>query len=287
MKQISRKIIIILLICITVLSGCVPSSIMIQHSNSLSSIAYKNETMSEEDYTVMIKERGEYVPYLVITDNYDGSRNCLLLRKYLLDDYFRFNEDLEVSSYYKTCELGNYLDEEYIKIYSNELQDIIVNTDIEITSYLGLISCKNLKEHINRKVFLLSYNELCKDKSSSICAEGNAISYFEDKSHAVAVKANGEEGAYWLRTPDTWFTTVVCAIDTEGTYFSSGTSFGSDDYELGVRPAFCLPRNTQIIEEDGVYYIEADYNSPDLRENAEDRTEMHSLRLWLLIIHLQ
>ena len=168
---------------------------MIQHSNSLSSIAYKNETMSEEDYTVMIKERGEYVPYLVITDNYDNKRNCLLLRKYLLEDYMRYGENSQYNpSYYGNSELGKYINEEFIKLFSKEIQDAILTTSIEIVTYDAISYVSDDTERIDRKIFLMSYSELGYPHSRVKFNEGKSIAYFNSADRRIAYKENGQKG---------------------------------------------------------------------------------------------
>ena len=243
-------------------------------SDELKDIVYEDTDMAEGEYTVMIKEQGEYVPYLVITDNYNGSKNCLLLRKYLLDEFRRFDEFAEVCTYYGDCELDAFLNEEYINMYSNEIQNMMIESKVEITAYLGVVSGELLKKNIKRKIFILSYEETCNDEDSSIVKEGEPIKYFEERAHLIATKSNGESAIYWLRTPDPYYESAVCAISDDGLCLVSGISGGSFEYEHGVRPAFCLPRNTKIVEVDGLYYIEADYNSLDVMNNAEDRRDM-------------
>lgn len=274
MSKLIYKISIVILFCSFLVSGCTSLRIGINENetkNKLRDISYEDEDMSESDYTVMIKEQGEFVPYLVITDKYNGSKNCLLLRKYLLDENYRFNEEAEVCSYYGDCELDSFLNDEYIKLYSAEIQDMMVMSKVEITSYWGLVSGEGYKENIDRKIFILSYHELCNRNSSSRSNEGKEIYYFEQGYHLIATKSDGTMEAYWLRTPVTSSTAIMSAISYEGISFSCGVMGLGEEYKLGVRPAFCLPRDTSIIEVDGLYYIEADYNSLDVMNNAEDR----------------
>ncbi len=277
MNKTILKILSIVLCFSIFATGCDVSANRLEKkevSDELKDIVYEDADMAEGEYTVMIKEQGEYVPYLVITDNYNGSKNCLLLRKYLLDEFRRFDEFAEVCTYYGDCELDAFLNEEYINMYSNEIQNMMIESKVEITAYLGVVSGELLKKSIKRKIFILSYEETCNDKDSSIVKEGEPIKYFEERAHLIATKSNGESAIYWLRTPDPYYESAVCAISDDGLCLVSGISGGRFEYEHGVRPVFCLPRDTKIVEVDGLYYIEADYNSLDVMNNAEDRRDM-------------
>ena len=53
--------------------------------DTLAGLSYE-EGKNEADYTIMIEENGDMIPYYVLTDNYNGSRSCLLLRKNLLQE---------------------------------------------------------------------------------------------------------------------------------------------------------------------------------------------------------
>lgn len=59
---------------------------------------------------IYIMENGKYTPFLVLTDDYNGS--TLLLRKEVLDENRRFNN---YSAYYANSEIDLYLNEEYLK----------------------------------------------------------------------------------------------------------------------------------------------------------------------------
>jgi len=129
-------------------------------------------------------------------------------------------------------------------------------------------------EYINRKEFLLSYYEMNFDYNRTKNLEGTSIDYFNSVERRIAYNENGEKGEWWLRTPELRSESVVMGVTMNGEGAGCGISGGSFEYELGVRPAFCLPRDTKIVEVDGLYYIEADYNSLDVMNNAEDRRDM-------------
>ncbi len=240
---------------------------------TLQALAY-TEKKEESQYTVMIKEYNEYVPYLVLTDDYDGSGNCLLLRKYLLDETHRFNENGDCAAYYGYSELDDYLNKDIFKTYTKELQDVMVDSQVEITTRKSIDDYETITEHITRKIFILSYNELGYGKSDVRPAEGDVIEYFNSDKRRIATFEDGKARAWWLRTPDIMNDVLVTCVAADGMFFVNGISGPGFDYEMCVRPAFCLPRDTAIIEVDGVNYIEADYNALDVMHNAEDRTAM-------------
>ena len=242
--------------------------------STLQHISYKYY-MNEDEYTVMIKEQGKYVPYLVITDEYDDGETCLLLRKYLLDEYMRYGESDQFNpSYYGRSELGKYLDEEFIKNFSQEMQGMILESDVEISTYDSISTMDEETEYIKRKIFLLSYYELNFEYNRTKNLEGKPLRYFDSVERKIAYEEDGEKGEWWLRTPELRSNSVVMGVTMNGEGAGCGICGGSFYYKLGVRPAFCLPRDTSIIEVDGVYYIEADYNSLDVMDNAEDRSAL-------------
>ena len=253
-------------------SACVAN--VSTEESMLQDISYKYYK-NEDEYTVMIKEQGEYVPYLVITDDYDDSETCLLLRKYLLDEYMRYGESDQFNpSYYGRSELGEYIEIEFIKRFSQDMQGIILESNVEISTYDSITDMDEETEYINRKIFLLSYYELGYEYNRTKNLEGKPLEYFNSTERRIAYEEDGEKGEWWLRTPELRSNSVVMGVTVNGEGAGCGISGGSFDYELGVRPAFCLPRDTSIIEVDGLYYIEADYNSLDVMNNAEDRREL-------------
>jgi len=92
-------------------------------------------------------------------------------------------------------------------------------------------------------VFLLSLTELDGAKSAASVAEGKALQYFKDgHSRRSTTFPNGDESAYWTRTPETWETYTVFTIG------KNGVGSGSADIDSGVRPAFCLSQTTEVVQ---------------------------------------
>ena len=99
-NKIIIPICIILIITMLISSACVAN--VSTEESMLQDISYKYYK-NEDEYNVMIKEQGEYVPYLVITDDYDDSETCLLLRKYLLDEYMRYGVEKSRWMHFVLC----------------------------------------------------------------------------------------------------------------------------------------------------------------------------------------
>jgi len=203
-------------------------------------------------YTVFILEVGEYVPYLVLTNDYNG--NTLLLRKYVLDELMRYGPPHDgigrsYASYYGTSELGHFLNNEFFYLFSESLQEKIVNSTIEITARHSLAAlADNDLITIGRRVFLLSYEETYGRQRRRFMEEGERLSYFSHgRRSRIALTSDGEAMGWWLRTPDTsGIPNEPGAISFHGVHSTLSIQTLPNGTTLGVRPAFCLPGDTPI-----------------------------------------
>lgn len=211
---------------------------------TLEDIAYSPNTTY--DYRVYMSEDGEYVPYLVLSNNYNG--NCLLLREYLLDDDHIYNSVAEKAAYYENSTIDCYLNEVFIKTLPDNIREKMVESTIEITdkNSLGVGGTDILT--IKRNVFLLSFTEVNAGYSRTNLKEGTALDYFSDKNTRIALYQDGTAGSWWLRTPNTSGRSIVCGVSKEGIVGIGGIYDPNiqDGYYNGVRPAFCLPNDTLI-----------------------------------------
>ena len=230
------------------LSGC--NSVDQLNKNNLPSvlqdIAYKDERTPE--YRVFLDEGGEYIPYLVLSSDYNG--NCLLLRENLMDENRIYNINGEKACYYENSSIDQYLNGEFLGCLSPQIQDAIPQTQIEITKKDSIEIAGKETTTICRKVFLLSFTELNDGTSRTNLAEGVPLSYFANNERRVATYKDGSAGSWWLRTPNTGGGNVVCGVSASG-YVSIGGIYNAivnDGYYNGVRPAFCLPKQTQITQ---------------------------------------
>jgi len=214
-------------------------------SNKLNIEDLISKSGQESANIVYIEENSELAAYLVLTSDYNG--NCLLLRERLLDSPMRFNPAGWYAAYYENSEIDLFLNGAFYESLSKTVADIITNSAIQITDKDSLgIGGKNITS-INRKVFLLSYSEVNESGSRTNLKEGIPLGYFSDKASRIAYYDSGEAGSWWLRTPNTADTDVVCGVNVDGAVGVGGiggTGEIEGEYVNGVRPAFCLPRDT-------------------------------------------
>ena len=205
-------------------------------------------------YKVYIQEDDEYVPYLVLTDDYNG--NCLLLREYMLDEPMRVNPNGRFSAYYENSEIDKYLNNEFLDKLSSEARNKIDDSEIIITAKESLGVCGTETKTIVRKIFLLSYAELGGKESSTNVAEGKQLNYFKSYESRIAKFSSNEVDSWWLRTPNTWYDNVVCGVSIDGVIGIAGVGGPGNDNLNGIRPAFCLSPNTKIKKDGDYYHIE-------------------------------
>ena len=263
------KISLFVLICVLILAGC--KKVVIAPS-TLNDIAYDVNKIF--GYTIYIPENGENIPYLVLTNNYNGDGNCLLLRKHLLDRAMVFH-DYSIDrpgvrpSYYEDSYIDNYLSSEFLSNLSS-VSDIIINSKIVITDNESISGTGNKSLIINRKIFLLSFTETDRSNSPNAVTEGVTLKCFKRPaveidigfynntdylSFRIATFKDGDTHDYgwWLRTPQTWSANAVWAVTRGGGggsvgFLNTGEMDNGGVVLYGVRPAFCLPRDTSIIE---------------------------------------
>ena len=215
---------------------------------------------------VYIKENDEYIPYLVLESDYGG--NVLLLRENVLPEPMPYRPSPygesttalsggwawhDYGSYYETSSIDKYLSTDFLGVFSPAVQEAIATSTIEVTDMESYH-----EEHwaeathmIERKVFLLSAVEMGITFSVdyNITREGTSLKYFENTEYSVkkAYAADGTAWPYWTRTPWIWETCEVVVIGVR-LEFDGSTA----DRKLGVRPAFCLGRDTAVQKSDSV-----------------------------------
>lgn len=246
-KYLYSCYLLLLIILISSLCGC---KFMKKEKSSsettLKDIAF--DVNKKTDHTVYILENSDYIPYLVLTSDYNG--NALLLRKEVLEDDHAYND---YSGYYPDSLIDKYLNTDYLSTLDPGLQDIIVESEISITAKSSLGIAGTDTEDITRKVFLLSYTEIGLFDTSFTAKEGKALKYFEDAQSRIAYY-EGMARSWWLRSSYTINDSTVWAVFTKGEVGEGGA------YEKsGVRPAFCLKATTLIEEKENVINGEAGY----------------------------
>jgi hypothetical protein len=258
--------ILLVLMCCLFTAGCVPNSGDNSGNDNrgdwkepkeptLQDLAYNPDR--DTPYRIGIEEDGAIVPYLVLTDDYNG--NCLLLREYLLDEPRVYNSSGWYASYYENSEIDQYLNEEFIKRFPVDLRNDIVDSTIVITAQKSLGIGGKDTTTITRKVFLLSYAELHESGARTNLKEGEPLAYFKEMPSRVAYYKNGQKGVWWLRTPSTADRGVVNSVITRGAIGLGGLGVLGEVSLNGVRPAFCLSRDTKVMKNnDGLYVLVQD-----------------------------
>jgi hypothetical protein len=198
-----------------------------------------------------IEENGVAVPYLVVSADYGG--NCLLLRERLLDGQRRFNPNGRFSAFYEGSEIDQYLNGEFLSALEEGAASSISATPIVITALESLGVCGAETKTIERKAFLLSYAEVGGIKSETTNAEGRGLSFFGGNASRTASHMSGTADSWWTRTPNTWYDNVVCAVSEDGVIGMGGVGGGDGDYVNGVRPAFCLSPDIEVLPGDDFY----------------------------------
>jgi hypothetical protein len=257
--------ILLVLMCCLFTAGCVPNSVDNGGNDSrgdwkepkeptLQDLAYNPDR--DTPYRIGIEEDGAIVPYLVLTDDYNG--NCLLLREYLLDEPMSYNTGGE-GSYYENSEIDRYLNGEFIKRFPANLSNKIVDSTIVITALKSLGIGGKETTTITRKVFLLSYAEVNGENSRTNLKEGEPLAFFKEKSSRVAYYKNGHAESWWLRTANTADRDVVCGVSIDGAIGEGGLLGLAGPYLNAVRPAFCLSRDTKVMKNnDGLFVLKKD-----------------------------
>ena len=126
LKNVSTMIILLLAVIAVVLIVCKYRSDK-KESVQPVTIGDLANPDSESENCVYVRENGKYVPFLVITNNYEDGYT-LLLRKEILEEEHRMND---YSSFYQGSEIDTFLNSDYF----NELEEIrkkIKNVSITI-----------------------------------------------------------------------------------------------------------------------------------------------------------
>lgn len=217
-------------------------------------IAFVND--NPQGYHIYLEENSNLVPFIVLTSDYNG--NCLILREYLLDDSVSYNVSGEYGAYYNGSSVDSFLNGDYYFRLSEKLQQLIVPSEVEITSKNAMDTHTDDRETIMRNVFLLSANEVNASLSRAALKEGEPLSYFKDSQNRIAAFSNSEKGPWMLRTPALRDGNTIIGVADDGSIGMGGINSIAGYNDSAVRPAFCIPSDTPIILsniEENIFYI--------------------------------
>ena len=208
------------------------------------------ETISDlcgaSDNEIYIEESDRYVPYLVVSDDYNGA--ALLLRKAILPEAMQFNDGYVYYNsagpiaLYETSSIDKYLNSEFIDSLTDpslRIEDTDIWVAITEPSSTGTIDTKT--HTITRKVFLLSITELGYNDDYAAGHEGEPLPYFKEISSRIAYDEDGRPANWWTRSPDTYHRVVVYAIGYDALLGGGGAY-----YPNGIRPAFTVDKDTRV-----------------------------------------
>ena len=218
-----------------------PTLIPPKTPQTLKDLAYDRD--KRLGYTVYIPENGKLEPYLVLTQNYYGQGNVLLIRKYLVEAAIPHNE-AHVNSYYAASIPDRFMNELFIQEFPKVLQYQIAKTTINITDKKSVLSHKK-SEKINRKIFTLLEKEL--GDADFVVSDEEILKYFrEDKfNRAIASKKNGTHSLWWLRGGDYHRRLDYASVVMDNGY----VDYANVMSPMYLRPSFCLSPDTKIAKE--------------------------------------
>lgn len=235
------------IICLLELLGKCNTS----HSSlTINDIAYKKG--KKEENCVYILENNCFVPFIVVTSNYNNGYT-LLLRKNVLPQSMSISD---YNSYYENSSIDKYLNSDYFNSIDDSISSLIHDVPISIASRETLGYSGTETTEIIRKVFLLSCTELGIEESVNMGKEGKSLPYFETVKNRIAY-SNDKSTTWWLRSANTYYDSCTYYIGNNGVIGSTNAFT-----ENGARPAFCVDNNaaiclnSDIIENTEVYTFE-------------------------------
>lgn len=153
------------------------------------------------------------------------------------------------SNSYKASTIHTYLGGTFLNLFDSNIQETIKRVKIPYVNGTGSSAVASLNNGLPCKVFLLSGYELGWTTSDidSIPVDGAKLDYF-DASFSGNPKRianfNGEANTWWLRSPNTAYTSSVRYVNKNG-----GSNSGSPSGSRGIRPAFILPTEFLVTDD--------------------------------------
>ena len=244
-----KKRMLYILACVLVLcTACRSGNKRTTEPSVIADIAY--DVNKSWGYTVYLEEGSEYVPFVVVSADYNGG--CLLMRECLLDDFVAYNEPGMYGSYYVDSIVDGYLNTIYKQTLSDGVQVLLLPTPIAVTTQNAIDTHEDDTEQVQREVFLLSATETNVVFDGLITTEGELLRYFEDLHNRAARSENGVFDTWWLRTPALVSNNAVIAVADDGS-IGVGNINGMDGItDCAVRPCFCIPGDTPIAYKRGI-----------------------------------
>lgn len=207
--------------------------------------------------TVKLKLGGTARDFLVVhqglpSSMYDSSCNGTWL---LLKDIYTTRTWDSSNNDYKNSDIHSYLNGTFLNLFDNDIKNAIKQVKIPYQNGTGSGgSVASGANGLSCKIFLLSGYELgwTTSDNSYFPRDGAKLSYFSSGTSSSAnnkriANYNGSATYWWLRSPDTNYTSNVWGV-------SSGGYYGSWDCSdsIGVRPALVLDSSLSVSDDGSV-----------------------------------
>ena len=203
--------------------------------------------------TVKLMEGGTAVEYLVVTQGipsnsslYDASCDgTWLLRKDIHSERQWNTSDANI---YETSTINTWLNGDFFNSLGTTEQAVVKQVKIPYRRGGSGGSDQSGANGLSCKVFLLGGYEVGWTTSNNqyFPHDGAKLDYFTASSDGDSkriAKLNGSATGWWLRSPYTGDTGIVCFVGGNGSYYFSNASISR-----GIRPAVILPSNALFDE---------------------------------------
>lgn len=180
--------------------------------------------------TFGLRENGILTPYIKVKSNYEGTGRPLVFRRNVTHQ-----EKLYTTGYadYGASPVDSWLNNEFLTRFESDVQSAITAVPIDVAD-----EDKTLVQ-ISRRAFILSLYEYG-ISMSYVTKLGDSAAMFTGTDKRVAL-LNGVPVPHHTRSVDTSLDTT-CIITAAGASERLG-----NDVVAGVRPAFTLPANFQVV----------------------------------------
>lgn len=147
---------------------------------------------------------------------------------------------------YENSDIHSYLNNTFVNLFDSDIKSVIKQVKLPYRAGSGSsTTVTSGSSGLSAKVFLLSYTELGFSGSAYAPVEGAVLSYFNGAANSKRIGyLDGTATFWWLRSPDTSFTSYAWGVTTSG--IANGSRVPNS---YGVRPALVLPSDTVYSDE--------------------------------------
>lgn len=205
--------------------------------------------------TVKLKVNGTAREFLVVHQGrpstlYDSSCDGTWL---LMKDIYENRQwHSSNSNSYKASTIHTYLNGTFLNLFEADIREAIKQVKIPYVNGTANAAVASGANGLSCKIFLLSGYEVGWTQSDNqyFPVDGAKLSYFTSGTSSAAnnkriANYNGSATGWWLRSPDTYYSSNAWIVNSNG---GCSSNYCSNSY--GVRPALVLPSNL-LVSDDG------------------------------------